>query len=353
VIDSACRKVVKEKKKQIGDENSEEEILKANNIENIDNSKQINENDIDALAVIQPATNKGEMKIIISTQEKDGSFMLSDIIRKETIIMAVKRFIKSEKLKEIDDPKLFDTAVTIAYLQTVLSVYRSQWEDKVEQAGKYIKEQINDEDLEDEILKASKKLIEFFYKDGIYNIETTSSKQTNENNIDDLAVIQPDTIIGRTEEKEKQIRDEKPEEEILGANKINENNTVDSAVIKPPKKTKIMENIISTQEKDGSCILIDAIRKKLDISSSETIPMAVKKFIKSEKLREIDNPKLFDTAVIIAYLQSILSVYRSRWEDCVEQAREYIKEQINDEDLEDEFLKASEKLVKYFYKDST
>ena len=165
MIDSACRKVVKEKKKQIGDENSEEEILKANNIENIDNSKQINENDIDALAVIQPATNKGEMKIIISTQEKDGSFMLSDIIRKETIIMAVKRFIKSEKLKEIDDPKLFDTAVTIAYLQTVLSVYRSQWEDKVEQAGKYIKEQINDEDLEDEFLKASEKLVKYFYKD--------------------------------------------------------------------------------------------------------------------------------------------------------------------------------------------
>ena len=132
---------------------------------------------------------------------------------------------------------------------------------------------------------------------------------------------------------------------------------VNSAQKKSPivetKKKEEMKIIISTQEKEGSFILIDVIRMKIDISSSETIPIAVKKFIKSEKLREIDNSKLFNTAVTIAYLRLILFDYNSQWENNIEQARKYIKEQINDEDLEDEILKASENLVKFFYKDST
>ncbi len=127
----------------------------------------------------------------------------------------------------------------------------------------------------------------------------------------------------------REINDEELEEELLKAS--------DKFVIDKKEEIK----------------LIDIIRKKLDISSSETISMAVKKFIKNEKLKEIDNPKLFDAAVTIAYLRTILSNHDSQWKSNIEQARKYIKEQINDEDLEDEILEASEKLVKFFYKDST
>ena len=160
-----------------------------------------------------------------------------------------------------------------------------------------------------------------------------------------------------------QIKDEKLEEELLKASdkfviektkkEEQENNENALVVIKSPTKKEEMKIIISTQEKEGSFILIDVIRMKLDIPSSETIPIAVKKFIKSEKLKEIDDSKLFDTAVTIAYLRTMLSDYSNQWENNIEQARKYIKEQINDEDLVDEILKASEKLVKYFYKDFT
>ncbi|CAI2169164.1 14482_t:CDS:2 [Funneliformis geosporum] len=246
---------------------------------------------------VQSSTTTEKIQSVITKQTVDGSFELSkedklDVPSDTTLVSNIQTYASHEKMKKKPESTIWYTPpITIRYLNESQEI---QWKDKY-QPKKYISKKLGDEILEEEIIKTSDKIV----------IEKTSL-QTKEKNTEKRAAL---------------------------------------ATIQLMTNEELTKTVISTQdEKDGSFGLSEVICKDLDVSSG-TLTTIAKKYVTSEKFKDIDNPKVFNTAVTIAYLQITSPAYESQWKDKYEKARKYIKEQINDEILEVELLKASQKLV--------
>jgi len=293
--------------KQVGDEKLADEVIKTTDKLVIEKTTLKNKSEkkktekIAALVAIQSKTTEKTTKTVVSSQQKDGSFELSDVISKdldvssETLITTTNRYITSEKLKKINNPKLFNTAVTIAYLQTTSSAYNSQWKDKYEAARKYIKEQINDESAEEELLKASKKFV----------IEKTTKKV---------------------------IREEKKNEKAAALIAIQTKTTVDT-----------VKGVVSTQQPDGSIKLGKAVSDQLDVSS-DNITSSVQTYAVNDKLKKLPQ-NVWETAISLGFLGTSGSQHEDKVKEETEKARNYLSQQINDKKLEEELIAASKKFV--------
>ena len=67
----------------------------------------------------------------------------------------------SEQLKKIStNYTLWTTTITISYLKLHASSHESTWKIQYEKARKYLSEQIKDAEVEEELLKATFKLVE-------------------------------------------------------------------------------------------------------------------------------------------------------------------------------------------------
>ncbi|CAB4413736.1 unnamed protein product [Rhizophagus irregularis] len=285
-----------------GDENAEKEILKVTNKIVVEKVvlKQTEVEKQKALAAIQSKTTEKTIKTVVSTQQQDGSFELSDVVCKdldvssETLITTMKNYVSSEKLKKINDKKLFYTVITLAYLQTTSSSQDSQWKDKYEKARKYVKETIKDNDLEEEILQSSQKF-----------------------------VTEASTNVVR-----KQAKQEKKTEKTAALITLKSKTT-------PETTRKIVEN----QKPDGSIKLDKTVSEKINISS-DNIQSSVQTYGVSDKLKSV--PKnVWETALSLRYL----TITSDQHKEQSEKAEKYLIEELKDKELVEELLTTSEKII--------
>src|SRR6185369_7118568 len=108
---------------------------------------------------------------IISKQNQEGSFHLSDTLseileipidtKSQSFTTTIQKYATREKLKKIStNYTLWTTAITLSYLKLHASSHETIWKIHYEKARKYLSEQIKDVELEEELLKASCKLVE-------------------------------------------------------------------------------------------------------------------------------------------------------------------------------------------------
>ncbi|CAG8437102.1 2128_t:CDS:10, partial [Scutellospora calospora] len=104
-------------------------------------------------------TSPDDPHTLISSQNNDGSFALHTLISDHLLIPVVdvsepiKSYVRSPRLKGCDT-SVWNTAFTITYLNIVLIKYESDWQSAFERAAKWVTEQINDTELEEELYSA-------------------------------------------------------------------------------------------------------------------------------------------------------------------------------------------------------
>ncbi|CAJ0630117.1 4512_t:CDS:2 [Entrophospora sp. SA101] len=109
-------------------------------------------------------------QILISRQTNEGSFYLSDTLsemldifsdtKSKSIISTIQIYAVGEHLKKtMTHYTWWTTAITICYLRLHASFHKTIWEVHYGKARKYLGEQIKNEELEEELLKACCKLV--------------------------------------------------------------------------------------------------------------------------------------------------------------------------------------------------
>ncbi len=246
---------------QIHDDKLEEEILKTSEkivIEKtttkISLKEKLKKKRV-ALLSIQSKTDVETTKKVIGTQKSDGSFDLSENLCKQidvtngTLITTVKNYAVSESLqKTISNNRLWSTALTLSYLRVSASAHEETWKVHYERARKYLHEQINDEKLEEEILKTCSKI-----------------------------VVQKVTEKVAIKQKQKEKRDAITEAQLSTT----------------PETTKA---VITEQKGDGSFDLSKVISEKLDVSSKDTLVSTIQKYTTNEKLKNNSDSSVWSTA---------------------------------------------------------
>jgi len=174
--------------KQIGDENTEKELLECTDKYVIDraNDKAIR-NKIEPIRVTKldftddtlqkiheglrsfPGINTPDTaRLICQTQKDDGSFTVNPLINQhldikpEETIESLKKFVSHPKLRGCDD-SVWHTAFTIYYLKNILKDHENEWRDTCDRASDWLSKQINDEKLEKELYSACK---QYFVEQG-------------------------------------------------------------------------------------------------------------------------------------------------------------------------------------------
>jgi hypothetical protein len=301
-----ARKFLKEKLK---DEKLVNEILKVTKKIVIQRSttivvrKQIKKEKRLALTQIQSKTTVNTVRDCLSTQKNDGSIELNETISrdvdvsKESLTTSLHSYAVSDKVKKVTDNTVISTALAISYLINTASAHEKHWKTQYENARNYLHKKVNDKQLEEEILKSCNKMV----------VQKTTSK-----------------VIRKDKAKKKQ-------ETLAYLNNKTSGSTVSS--------------IVSTQGKDGSFGLSRDLSKNLGVSSSESLVTSIKSFAVSDKLKELKNVKLFETAITICYLQNATASQGQNLSDQYKKAREYLQKEINNKELEEELLKTCKKYV--------
>ncbi|CAG8662088.1 15207_t:CDS:2, partial [Cetraspora pellucida] len=152
---------------QLGDTNAEKELLECTDDYVINNciKKVIKDKKRDAVATVQESTTLEKCDDIVSNQNNDGSFEVSETICIEIDVPVTK--VVSEATKCTQNPKLkspksepwWRTALAISYLNIAASHHKKQWEDKNDKARKYLSDQIGEPATEKELLDCTDKYI--------------------------------------------------------------------------------------------------------------------------------------------------------------------------------------------------
>jgi hypothetical protein len=258
-----------------------------------------------ALLRLQSKTTVETAKVICSKQKPEGSIEISEEITKncgissDSVLKTVETYSTTESLKSVN-VDVWKTAISLAYLENYCTAHESTWKHHHEKARKFIKENVKDEKLEAEILKASKEL-----------------------------VIQKST----TNVIRKQVKKEK-RETLSYLNKKTSPSTVIS--------------IVSKQKPDGSFELSTDLKKQFNVSSSESLVTSIESFGVSEKLKKVINSKdtkLVESALTICYLQNAASSQEKNWREKYDKAIEYIRKEVKDAKLEEELLNVCKKYI--------
>jgi hypothetical protein len=263
--------------------------------------RQVVEKQQAAIVAVQTSTTVEKTKTIISTQKSDGCFDLSDIIRKkldvtstDTLVSSIQSQTEVESIKTISNSSYYSTALTICYLQLAAPQHKTHWNIQYERARKYLKEQIKDEKLEEQLLAVCSKYVTTKVT------ETVEKKQTRKT----IVAVQSSTTLEKT------------------------------------------KNIISSQTEDGSFSLSGVVVKKLNIEPEKLAPSIHSTCEVSEKLKEkVTDEKVYSTAISLNYLKIAASKYEGEWRAKYEEGKKYLSKQINDAETEEELLNVTNQFV--------
>ncbi|RIB28439.1 hypothetical protein C2G38_1492983 [Gigaspora rosea] len=124
--------------KQIGDANAEKELLDCADNYVVENSikKVIKDKKRNAVAKLRDSTTPEKCNDVVSNQNDDGSFEISETVCKEIdvpvekVVTEVKKDTKNEKLKSPESEPCWKTGLTLSYLKVAAPDHKKQWEDK-------------------------------------------------------------------------------------------------------------------------------------------------------------------------------------------------------------------------------
>ncbi|GBB85012.1 hypothetical protein RclHR1_01160006 [Rhizophagus clarus] len=288
--------------KEIGNSKDVDELIDASSKYVVKQSTQkvIKDKKKAAVLAIRASTSEETVDDALSSQKEDGSFEISTTINKELntssedLVKKIKLYVDSDKIKPEKSDSIFKTALMIAYLRTVTTDtdnLPSKLSQKYKQAREYLRSQIGDAQLEEDIIKASSKVV----------IDKSSEKVTEESKKEALKEIQ----------------------------------------ITP----EITETIVSTQKTDGSFEVNEEITNKLNSTSPESLVTSVITYTRNEKLKNI-GPSVWHTVISMQYLKNTASQHENDWKDKYNKAEEYVRSQLGGDDkLMQELLETSNKYV--------
>ncbi|CAI2197485.1 11417_t:CDS:2, partial [Funneliformis geosporum] len=257
------------------------------------------EQEREALVSVQTSTTVEKTKTIISYQHTEGYFKLSEVVSKkleisdESSVKLIQSYTTNESIKKLTTKtEIVSTALTISYLQTCANQHESHWKVQYEKARKYLKEQINDSEKEEQILAISKRLV----------VERATQKVIRKQQRSAWSSIQTSTTI---------------------------------------EKTKSFLSTFKTNHFEWN----QTISKKLNISNKDFVSTC-ESYVKSNKLKETikTNTNVWETAIQLHYLKLSASQHEDQWKVKYEASKKWISSQINDAKLEKELWDASYKL---------
>ncbi|PKY63180.1 hypothetical protein RhiirA4_551424, partial [Rhizophagus irregularis] len=155
--------------------------------------------------------------------------------------------------------------------------------EKYKKAREYLSTQIGDKHLEEDIIKASSKVV----------IDKSSEKVAEASKKEALKEIQ----------------------------------------ITP----EITKTIVSTQKTDGSFEVSKEITDKLNSTSPESLVTSVITYTKNDKLKNV-KPSVWQTVISMQYLKNTASQHENDWKDKYNKAEEYVRSQLGDDNLVKELL---------------
>ncbi|CAG8847964.1 26594_t:CDS:1, partial [Gigaspora margarita] len=286
--------------KQIGDANAEKELLECADDYVIDNSikKVIKDKKKNAVIELQGSTTPDKCNDVVSNQNDDGSFEVSETICKEIdipvdVVPVVKKETQNEKLKSPESEPWWKTALTLSYLKVAAPDHKKLWEDKEKKAHKYLSDQIGDAELEKELLDCTDR----------YVVDNATKK------------------VEKDHKKAKAI-------------------TIVQEAASPDK----CQEIVSNQNDDGSIELDNTVCNELS-APKENIIATLKRNLSNKKLQLPELPSLIPTAVNLSYLKNVAPQHENDWKDKYNKAREYLSNQIGDKDAEEELVKCADDYV--------
>ncbi|CAG8668491.1 16148_t:CDS:2, partial [Cetraspora pellucida] len=286
---------------QIGDEDAEKELLDCTDDYVVDNciKKVIKDKKRNAVITVQESTTPEKCDDIVSNQNDNGSFEVSETICKDinvpvtNVVTEVKKCAQIPKLRSPKSEPWWKTALTISYLNITSPHHKKQWEDKHDKARKYLSDQIRDADAEKELLDCTDKYI-----------------------IDNIA--------------KKIEKDHKKKAAI--------------AVVQDEASPDKHKEIVSKQKDDGSIEIDDLICKELHAPKKEIIDK-IKENITNPKLKLPEFSSSLATAINLSYLTNAASKYKGEWIDKYNNARNYLSKKIGDVDAEKELLDCTDEYV--------
>ncbi|CAJ0901197.1 17137_t:CDS:1, partial [Entrophospora sp. SA101] len=267
-------------------------------------------------------------KTVISKQTSEGSFHISDTLseildissdtKSQSFTSTIQTYAVSERLKKTTTHYTWwTTAITISYLKIHASSHETTWKVQYEKARKYLSEQINDVELEEELLKTCSKIVE----------EKTTKKVTTDTKV--IAKEHEGIVSGVTS--------------TIGSTFSGFFGKHDT------KSVETTKTVISKQNNEGSFCISDTLSEILDISSdtkSQSFTSTIQTYAVSERLKKTTtHTTWWTTAITISYLKIHASSHETTWKVQYEKARKYLSEQINDVELEEELLKTCSKIV--------
>ncbi|CAG8811168.1 40786_t:CDS:2, partial [Gigaspora margarita] len=286
--------------KQIGDANAEKKLLECANDYVIDNSikKVIKDKKKNAVAKLQDSTTLEKCNDVVSKQNDDGSFEVSETICKEVgipvdVVPVVKKETKNEKLKSPESELWWKTALTLSYLKVAAPDHKKLWEDKEKKAREYLSKQIGNAETEKELLDCTDR----------YVVDNATKK------------------VEKDHKKGKAI-------------------TIVQEAASPDK----CQEIVSNQNDDGSIELDNTVCNELS-DSKENIIATLKRNLTNKKLQLPELSALLSTAVNLSYLKNAAPQHEDYWKDKYNKAREYLSNQIGDKDAEEELVKCADEYV--------
>ncbi|CAH1765633.1 12501_t:CDS:1, partial [Entrophospora sp. SA101] len=267
-------------------------------------------------------------KTVISKQTSEGSFHISDTLseildissdtKSQSFTSTIQTYAVSERLKKTTTHYTWwTTAITISYLKIHASSHETTWKVQYEKARKYLSEQINDVELEEELLKTCSKIVE----------EKTTKKVTTDTKV--IAKEHEGIVSGVTS--------------TIGSTFSGFFGKHDT------KSVETTKTVISKQTNEGSFCISDTLSEILDISSdtkSQSFESTIQTYAVSERLKKTTtHTTWWTTAITISYLKLHASSHETTWKVQYEKARKYLSEQIKDVELEEELLKTCSKIV--------
>ncbi|PKY42633.1 hypothetical protein RhiirA4_456465, partial [Rhizophagus irregularis] len=276
--------------KEIGNPKEVDELIDASSKYVVKQSTQkvIKDKKKAAVLAIRSSTPKETINDAISSQKNDGSFEISKTITKELndtspadLVKKAQSYVKSDKIKPKNSDSIFKTALMLGYLRTATTDTdnsSSAVSEKYKKAREYLSTQIGDKHLEEDIIKASSKVV----------IDKSSEKVAEASKKEALKEIQ----------------------------------------ITP----EITKTIVSTQKTDGSFEVSKEITDKLNSTSPESLVTSVITYTKNDKLKNV-KPSVWQTVISMQYLKNTASQHENDWKDKYNKAEEYVRSQLGDDNL--------------------
>ncbi|CAI2176705.1 3434_t:CDS:2, partial [Funneliformis geosporum] len=317
---------------------------------------------------VQGSVTVEEVDKVTKTQNQDGSFEISKQITDNIGVKTTENIhslvrIKDERVKKLD-AKTWNTFITLAYCNKVLGKHESKWIVQNEKARKWIHEQVKDEKLEKEILESCEKVV-------VEKVSETKKEQPSLfgwvgqifDDKDTKVQVKPDT---KGKGKEVLPEEKKPETGFLSSIKssvIELGKNVEDALsldkdddddhhekadalesVKSTTTKDVVKTVVSKQKVDGSIEVSETICNQLGAPSEENVVKTVQQYVTTENLKDA-KPSWITTSVNIAYLKNLADKHEGEWKEKYDKARQYLSKEINNPQVEEELINASDKYV--------